>query len=444
MDITRDTVGNATAISFEQEESSSIEQNYAPTYNLGNQTVIMNKIQAQNMLTAVHQQFHQNQGKYIDLLSKVVEYQAVLLEQSENSSVYPKAMQNLEQMLQILQNNQFNYHANHEAYLQSQLALIRGEEFTPNITNTLDDSSALRVPSVLNDSISETEKVLPSTKSEEQKTVNPSDRQSARIIVTPPVTEQLPEVAPSSNGMNGNSPRQVANDIISETERVLPPTKSEEQKTVNASDRQSASSRTASATGSPKATLRSIILTSESINHSVETKKPEEQKTVKASTSQSDSNAPASATVSPKATPSSEPVTMISENISHPVESTSSANDLSTPALSSTTSISVTQLSNRLLAVVSDKTGYPVDMLDLSMDLEADLGIDSIKQVQIFASMQEEFPNIELDTEMLAELRTLAQVIDYMKDYLSTDQTTPLSNDFHEHGAIERQLVKKN
>lgn len=443
MDITREKVGSKTSISFEQEESNSVEQNYDPAYNLGNKTVIMNKIQAQNMLTAVHQQFHQNQGKYIDLLSKVVEYQAVLLEQSENTSVYSRAMQNLEQMLQVLQNNQFNYHANHEGYLQSQLALIRGEEFRTNITNTLDDSSALPVPTLLNDSISETERVLPSTKSEEQKTVNPSARQSARIIVTPPVTEQLPEIAPSSNGTNGDSPRQVTNDLVPKTEELLPSTKSEEQKTVNPSARQSASSPTTSATGSPKATLRSIILTSESINHSVETKKPEEQKTVKASASQSESNGSASVTVAPKATPSSEPATIISENISHPVDSTSSANGLSNPA-PSTTSISVTQLSNRLLAVVSDKTGYPVDMLDLSMDLEADLGIDSIKQVQIFASMQEEFPNIELDTEMLAELRTLAQVIDYMKDYLSTDQITPLSNDFHEYGAIERQLVKKN
>ncbi|MCZ6681867.1 MAG: acyltransferase domain-containing protein, partial [Planctomycetota bacterium] len=34
-----------------------------------------------------------------------------------------------------------------------------------------------------------------------------------------------------------------------------------------------------------------------------------------------------------------------------------------------------------VLDVVSDKTGYPVEMLDLDMDIEADLGIDSIKRV---------------------------------------------------------------
>src|SRR5207253_6272357 len=34
-----------------------------------------------------------------------------------------------------------------------------------------------------------------------------------------------------------------------------------------------------------------------------------------------------------------------------------------------------------LLGIVADKTGYPKDMLDLDHDLEAELGIDSIKQV---------------------------------------------------------------
>ncbi|NJL32937.1 MAG: hypothetical protein HC893_02645, partial [Chloroflexaceae bacterium] len=45
-----------------------------------------------------------------------------------------------------------------------------------------------------------------------------------------------------------------------------------------------------------------------------------------------------------------------------------------------------------LLAVVSDKTGYPVEMLDHAMDLEADLGIDSIKRVEILGTLQEQFP----------------------------------------------------
>ncbi len=43
-------------------------------------------------------------------------------------------------------------------------------------------------------------------------------------------------------------------------------------------------------------------------------------------------------------------------------------------------------VSGQLLKVVADKTGYPVDMLNLSMDMEADLGIDSIKRVEILAA----------------------------------------------------------
>ena len=42
-----------------------------------------------------------------------------------------------------------------------------------------------------------------------------------------------------------------------------------------------------------------------------------------------------------------------------------------------------------LLSVVADKTGYPVDMLNGGMDLESDLGIDSIKKVEIFAAVRE-------------------------------------------------------
>ncbi|MCV6967265.1 hypothetical protein H7J50_26185, partial [Mycobacterium intermedium] len=40
------------------------------------------------------------------------------------------------------------------------------------------------------------------------------------------------------------------------------------------------------------------------------------------------------------------------------------------------------ELVGQMLAVVSEKTGYPVEMLDLSMALESDLGIDSIKRVE--------------------------------------------------------------
>ena len=47
-----------------------------------------------------------------------------------------------------------------------------------------------------------------------------------------------------------------------------------------------------------------------------------------------------------------------------------------------------------LLEVVAEKTGYPVDMLELNMSLDADLGIDSIKRVEILSALQEQLPGV--------------------------------------------------
>lgn len=74
--------------------------------------------------------------------------------------------------------------------------------------------------------------------------------------------------------------------------------------------------------------------------------------------------------------------------------------------------ISADEVKTSFLQIVSEKTGYPVDMLDLSMDMEADLGIDSIKRVEILGAAQEKYPELPpISAEDLVELRTLAQVI---------------------------------
>jgi acyl transferase domain-containing protein/NAD(P)-dependent dehydrogenase (short-subunit alcohol dehydrogenase family) len=68
-----------------------------------------------------------------------------------------------------------------------------------------------------------------------------------------------------------------------------------------------------------------------------------------------------------------------------------------------------------LLAVVSEKTGYPPEMLNLDMDLEADLGIDSIKRVEIMSALQEKAPGApKVEPKHLGTLRTLRQIIAFM------------------------------
>ncbi len=44
-----------------------------------------------------------------------------------------------------------------------------------------------------------------------------------------------------------------------------------------------------------------------------------------------------------------------------------------------------------MVGIVSEMTGYPPELLDLDLDLEADLGVDTVKQAEVFAAVRERF-----------------------------------------------------
>ena len=70
-----------------------------------------------------------------------------------------------------------------------------------------------------------------------------------------------------------------------------------------------------------------------------------------------------------------------------------------------------------LLKIVADRTGYPPDMIDVDLDLEADLGIDSIKRVEILGTLQQQTGLLgEHDMEALASRKTLRQVSDFLAE----------------------------
>ena len=84
-------------------------------------------------------------------------------------------------------------------------------------------------------------------------------------------------------------------------------------------------------------------------------------------------------------------------------------------------------ISRVLLDVVADKTGYPVDMLDLSMNLDADLGIDSIKRVEILSALQGALPDAPaVAPDRLGELRTLGEIVDLLSN--GAGSSTPSSS----------------
>jgi acyl carrier protein len=85
------------------------------------------------------------------------------------------------------------------------------------------------------------------------------------------------------------------------------------------------------------------------------------------------------------------------------------------PAAPAAAAAPAVDLHSLMLEVVAEKTGYPADMLNLEMDLEADLGVDSIKRVEILSTMYEKAPSLpEVDAAEMAKLRTLGQIVDYM------------------------------
>ena len=99
-------------------------------------------------------------------------------------------------------------------------------------------------------------------------------------------------------------------------------------------------------------------------------------------------------------------------------------------------------ITSKLLGIVSERTGYPQDMLDLNLDLEADLGIDSIKRVEILGLFtQFLFPADQggppEETEELNQVKTLQEIIDRVETYMKT------SKDMDSKKITEPLLAKK-
>lgn len=92
-----------------------------------------------------------------------------------------------------------------------------------------------------------------------------------------------------------------------------------------------------------------------------------------------------------------------------------------------------------LLRLVSERTGYPEEMLSLDQDMEAELGIDSIKRVEILGALVKELKGFDDSrTDQLNRLRTLGEIIDFLE---KTPPQTATSN--HSVGVQESNLEDK-
>jgi malonyl CoA-acyl carrier protein transacylase len=71
-----------------------------------------------------------------------------------------------------------------------------------------------------------------------------------------------------------------------------------------------------------------------------------------------------------------------------------------------------------LTGIVAAKTGYPTDLLDPNLDMEADLGIDTVKQAEVFGSLREHYGLPQEEGMQIKDYPTLAKVAGYIQSRL--------------------------
>lgn len=229
-------------------------------------------LQAQQVMSQLHQQFQTNQKEYIQLLDSLLNKQYALLENFRDHHNLPTILASLGQSVQLLDKNLELYHSNHERYFSTQQSLFQPGQAPMPVA-----------PRALNTPV----QAYP---------------QAAVGSVSPVAAPVHPVAAPVS-------------------------------------------------LSAPRPSV------------------PEMPAVAKAPSAPAPS-APAPQAAKPTASP-----------MSPDVEA----------QLSRFASITEAEITARLVTIVSDRTGYPQDMIDANMDLEADLGIDSIKRLEIFGAMFDAF-----------------------------------------------------
>ena len=73
-------------------------------------------------------------------------------------------------------------------------------------------------------------------------------------------------------------------------------------------------------------------------------------------------------------------------------------------------------VTGQIVQIVSEMTGYPAELLDLDLDLEADLGVDTVKQAEVFAAVRERFAIPRDENLRLRDFPTLAHVIGFARE----------------------------
>lgn len=81
----------------------------------------------------------------------------------------------------------------------------------------------------------------------------------------------------------------------------------------------------------------------------------------------------------------------------------------------------INQVKNLVKKIIADKTGYDIIDIDDSYDLEEDLGIDTVKQAEIFGELRD-FYNLEEFVEInITEIRTPTEITEFVIQFINKE-----------------------
>nr|MDA8242977.1 SDR family NAD(P)-dependent oxidoreductase [Elusimicrobiota bacterium] len=88
--------------------------------------------------------------------------------------------------------------------------------------------------------------------------------------------------------------------------------------------------------------------------------------------------------------------------------------DVPVPPAPASGGVSEDAVRENILGMIAEKTGYPKDMLELDLDMEADLGIDTVKQAELFAAIREHYDIPRRDNVSLKDYPTIRHCIKFV------------------------------
>lgn len=102
------------------------------------------------------------------------------------------------------------------------------------------------------------------------------------------------------------------------------------------------------------------------------------------------------------------------------------------------------QVEKDIKEIIAQKTGYPEEMLESDLDLEADLGIDSVKQGEIFGVIREHFEYEADENANIKEYNTINKIVDYTCNAMGGTSTETTQAETQEKAvAVDKEEVEK-